>query len=112
VNLIDVRTDAGRAVGVRSAAAAIERGAVVVIPTDTVYGIGANAFDSTAVAAVLAAKGRGRAMPPPVLVPSARTLDGLVNQRCHGISVTPKVRLRCGCRCIELRWSCSMLPDR
>ena len=47
------------------------------LPTDTVYGVGADAFSAEAVAAVLAAKGRGREMPPPVLVPSPRTVDGL-----------------------------------
>nr|WP_216077211.1 L-threonylcarbamoyladenylate synthase [Isoptericola sediminis] len=55
----------------------ISRGGLVVLPTDTVYGIGADAFDADAVAALLAAKGRGRQMPPPVLVPDTRTLDGL-----------------------------------
>ena len=48
------------------------------LPTDTVYGIGADAFDGTAVAALLAAKGRGRDMPVPVLVGSWHTIDGLV----------------------------------
>ncbi|WP_338068134.1 L-threonylcarbamoyladenylate synthase [Antribacter gilvus] len=56
---------------------AISRGGLVVLPTDTVYGIGADAFDAQAVSALLAAKGRGRQMPPPVLVPDVRTLDGL-----------------------------------
>ncbi|NCT90698.1 threonylcarbamoyl-AMP synthase [Cellulomonas sp. APG4] len=56
---------------------ALGRGGLVVLPTDTVYGIGADAFAPPAVAALLAAKGRGRQMPPPVLVPDARTLDGL-----------------------------------
>lgn len=56
---------------------AVRRGEVVVIPTDTVYGIGADAFDPSAVTAVLDAKGRGREMPPPVLIPDARTVDGL-----------------------------------
>ena len=59
---------------------AISRGGLVVLPTDTVYGIGADAFDATAVAALLAAKGRGRQMPPPVLVPDVRTLDGLATE--------------------------------
>jgi tRNA threonylcarbamoyl adenosine modification protein (Sua5/YciO/YrdC/YwlC family) len=49
----------------------------VVLPTDTVYGVGADAFATDAVAAVLAAKGRGREMPPPVLVPDIQTVDGL-----------------------------------
>ena len=48
------------------------------LPTDTVYGIGADAFDNDAVAALLAAKGRGRDMPVPVLVGSWHTIDGLV----------------------------------
>jgi L-threonylcarbamoyladenylate synthase len=78
VNRLDVRSDDGRASGARMAADAIARGEVIVLPTDTVYGVGADAFDPLAVAAVLAAKGRGRQMPPPVLVPDARTLDGLV----------------------------------
>jgi tRNA threonylcarbamoyl adenosine modification protein (Sua5/YciO/YrdC/YwlC family) len=56
---------------------ALARGGLVVLPTDTVYGIGADAFTPPAVAALLAAKGRGRQMPPPVLVPDALTLDGL-----------------------------------
>lgn len=56
---------------------AISRGGLVVLPTDTVYGIGADAFDEEAVAALLAAKGRGRQMPPPVLVGEVATLDGL-----------------------------------
>lgn len=55
----------------------LERGGLVVLPTDTVYGIGADAFSPDAVAALLAAKGRGRQMPPPVLIASISTLDGL-----------------------------------
>lgn len=55
----------------------MQRGQVVVLPTDTVYGIGADAFEPDAVAAVLAAKGRDRQMPPPVLIPDVRTVDGL-----------------------------------
>ncbi len=77
MNRIDVSTDEGRAVGVSTAAEVIARGGVIVLPTDTVYGIGADAFDPAAVAAVLAAKGRGRAMPPPVLVPNPGTMAGL-----------------------------------
>jgi tRNA threonylcarbamoyl adenosine modification protein (Sua5/YciO/YrdC/YwlC family) len=62
---------------VDAAARAITRGELVVIPTDTVYGIGADAFDAAAVKGLLDAKGRGREMPPPVLVSSAATLDAL-----------------------------------
>ena len=51
------------------------------LPTDTVYGLGADAFDPAAVARLLAAKGRGREMPPPVLVGSPTTLDALAVRR-------------------------------
>jgi tRNA threonylcarbamoyl adenosine modification protein (Sua5/YciO/YrdC/YwlC family) len=73
----DCTTESGRAEGVQAAVAAVREGQAVVLPTDTVYGIGADAFSPEAVASLLAAKGRGRDMPPPVLVPSVRTLDGL-----------------------------------
>lgn len=73
----DCTTEAGRAEGVAKAVEAVRDGKVVVLPTDTVYGVGADAFSEDAVAAVLAAKGRGRDMPPPVLVPNVRTVDGL-----------------------------------
>jgi L-threonylcarbamoyladenylate synthase len=49
----------------------------VVIPTDTVYGIAADAFSPVAVAVLLASKGRSRKMPPPVLIPRLNALDGL-----------------------------------
>lgn len=70
-------TTADREGSIATCVDAVRRGEIVVIPTDTVYGIGADAFDPAAVADVLAAKGRGRDMPPPVLVPDVRTLDGL-----------------------------------
>jgi len=65
--------------GIDQAAAAVRRGELVVLPTDTVYGIGADAFTPHAVDALLAAKGRGRDMPVPVLVGSPRTLSGLAS---------------------------------
>ena len=67
-----------RRAGLEAAAAAAARGELVVMPTDTVYGIGADAFNSAAVRALLAAKGRGPDMPVPVLVGSWNTIDGLV----------------------------------
>ena len=67
-----------RSVGIASAVAALKSGRLVVMPTDTVYGIGADAFDNAAVAALLAAKGRGRDMPVGVLVGSWHTIEGLV----------------------------------
>lgn len=67
-----------RKTGLREAASAIRRGELVVLPTDTVYGIGADAFSPGAVGDLLVAKGRGRGMPSPVLVGSPNTLHGLV----------------------------------
>jgi tRNA threonylcarbamoyl adenosine modification protein (Sua5/YciO/YrdC/YwlC family) len=75
--VIDCTTEEGQAKGIAAAAEAIRRGELVVMPTDTVYGLGADAFAPDAVTAVLVAKGRGREMPPPVLVPGPRTVDGL-----------------------------------
>jgi tRNA threonylcarbamoyl adenosine modification protein (Sua5/YciO/YrdC/YwlC family) len=76
--LLDCRDPANRSDAVAAAAAAVKSGRLVVMPTDTVYGIGADAFDSRAVAGLLAAKGRGRDMPVGVLVGSWDTIDGLV----------------------------------
>jgi tRNA threonylcarbamoyl adenosine modification protein (Sua5/YciO/YrdC/YwlC family) len=75
VTIYDVTTDT--ADGVAKAVRALQRGELVVIPTDTVYGVAADAFAPAAVAALLAAKGRERDMPVPVLVGSWRGLDGL-----------------------------------
>jgi L-threonylcarbamoyladenylate synthase len=75
----DCADDKARAEGVKAAAAAVLRGELVVLPTDTVYGIGADAFRPEAVASLLAAKGRGRDAPPPVLVGSARTASALID---------------------------------
>ena len=69
-----------RATGLREATSAIKRGELVVLPTDTVYGIGADAFDHAAVQALLDAKGRGREMPPPVLISAATTLAALATK--------------------------------
>jgi L-threonylcarbamoyladenylate synthase len=66
-----------REAGIANAALAVQRGQLVVLPTDTVYGIGADAFSPEAVRRLLAAKGRGREMPPPVLVSASSTLDAL-----------------------------------
>ncbi len=70
-------TDDERDIALNAASLAVQRGQVIVIPTDTVYGVAADAFDADAVAALLAVKGRGREMPPPVLVSTATTLDAL-----------------------------------
>ena len=77
-HLFDCTDAEARATGIASAISAVKSGRLVVLPTDTVYGIGADAFDNIAVAALLSAKGRGRDMPVPVLVGSWHTIEGLV----------------------------------
>jgi L-threonylcarbamoyladenylate synthase len=66
-----------RETGIAAAVTAVQQGGLVVLPTDTVYGIGADAFAPLAVTGLLAAKGRGRNMPPPVLVGSVRAAAAL-----------------------------------
>ncbi|MFL6053763.1 MAG: L-threonylcarbamoyladenylate synthase [Actinoallomurus sp.] len=68
-----------RTKGIADAVSVIRRGELVVLPTDTVYGIGADAFTPSAVSALLDAKGRGRDMPSPVLVGSVRAAQALVD---------------------------------
>ena len=75
--VFDCSTESMRREGLAKAAEALRDGRLVVLPTDTLYGIGADAFNREAVERLLAAKGRGRHMPPPVLVADTRTLDGL-----------------------------------
>ncbi|RNE48402.1 L-threonylcarbamoyladenylate synthase [Corynebacterium alimapuense] len=72
--------EASRAEGIRAAVEAAGSGRLVVLPTDTLYGIGCNAFDNAAVASLLAAKHRGPDMPVPVLVGSWDTAKGLVRE--------------------------------
>lgn len=72
--------------GMRLARQALGMGELIVLPTDTVYGIGCDAFNDAAVRRLLEAKGRGRNAPPPVLIPGIPTLDALAEE------VPPEVR--------------------
>jgi tRNA threonylcarbamoyl adenosine modification protein (Sua5/YciO/YrdC/YwlC family) len=63
--------------GVEAAVSAIAAGELVVLPTDTVYGLGADAFSPAAVERLVTAKGRDRTMPPPVLIAVPGTLEAL-----------------------------------
>jgi tRNA threonylcarbamoyl adenosine modification protein (Sua5/YciO/YrdC/YwlC family) len=65
------------AAGLDAAMAAIAAGDLVVLPTDTVYGLAADAFSPEAVHRLVTAKGRGRDMPPPVLIGAPATLEAL-----------------------------------
>ncbi|MDO5731050.1 L-threonylcarbamoyladenylate synthase [Corynebacterium sphenisci] len=79
--IFDCATEQGREAGLAAAVDAVQAGRLVVMPTDTVYGLGCDAFDNAAVAALLRAKHRGPDMPVPVLVGSWSTVDGLVRER-------------------------------
>ena len=76
--LYDCRAVAERDRGIAAAVEAVKSGELVVLPTDTVYGVGADAFTAHAVNALQNARGADRRVPPPVLVGSRHTLDGLV----------------------------------
>ena len=76
-SLYDCSVDTELLAGMRLARSAIGRGELVVLPTDTVYGVAADAFDPAAVQRLLDAKGRGRQSPPPVLVKGRETLAAL-----------------------------------
>ncbi len=71
--------------GITAAIAAAKRGDLVVLPTDTVYGLGTDAFSQKGPQKLMAAKGRDRNMPIPVLVGHAKALDGLA-QRVDGVT--------------------------
>ena len=127
----DCLTPDGRAQGIAAAAEALRGGDVVVLPTDTVYGIGADAFNNAAVAKLLATKKRGPDMPVPVLVGSWTTIQGLVRefsdtaktlveafgpegspslsrrrQACRGTWVTRVAQCCFACPTSRWRWSC------
>ncbi len=78
--LFDCRDEPQLLAGMRHARQAIARGELIVLPTDTVYGIAADAFTPAAVQRLLDAKGRGRDQPPPVLVAGQAALGALVEE--------------------------------
>ena len=75
--IYDCSIDTDLLTGMRLAKVSLGRNELVVLPTDTVYGIGCDAFSAKGVEALLAAKGRGPQSPPPVLIPNLNTLQAL-----------------------------------
>ena len=65
----------------QKAAQYLQKGELVAIPTETVYGLGANGLDPTAVAKIFAAKGRPQDNPLILHIADAKELDKL----CHHI---------------------------
>lgn len=78
--IYSVETAAQRTEALGASATAVQGGKVIVIPTDTVYGVAADAFSAGGVRALLAAKGRSRQMPPPVLIYDRSVLPGLADE--------------------------------
>lgn len=66
-----------RRAGIKASYSAVKNGELIVVPTDTVYGLGCDAFNPEAVRRLLSAKDRGRDMPVGVLVSSWQALEGL-----------------------------------
>ncbi|WP_025273861.1 L-threonylcarbamoyladenylate synthase [Haloglycomyces albus] len=79
MRLFNCRKFTERETGLKTATRTVKNGRLVVLPTDTVYGIGCDAFNSGAIRSLLEAKGRGRDMAPPVLIGSRRALDGIAS---------------------------------
>ena len=75
--IYDCSLDTDLLPGFRQAKVSLQRHEVVVIPTDTVYGIAVDAFSHKAVELLLKTKGRDRSVPPPVLIPKVETLSAL-----------------------------------
>ncbi|MCX8529305.1 MAG: L-threonylcarbamoyladenylate synthase [Rhodoluna sp.] len=78
-SIFDCSVDTSLLEGMRKAKQALAKGDLVVVPTDTVYGLAADAFSAKAVQALLDAKGRGRQSPPPVLIPNVDSLYALAD---------------------------------
>jgi L-threonylcarbamoyladenylate synthase len=74
--IVDVTGD-GRDAALERATELLRDGRLVVMPTDTVYGVAADAFDPSATERIFAAKDRGRAHPLPVMVRSQKQLPAL-----------------------------------
>lgn len=89
--IYDCSVDTDLLTGMRLAKAALGRKELVVVPTDTVYGLACDAFSHEGVTRLLAAKGRDRQAPPPVLIGNAAALEGLaqdIPQLAHKLAET------------------------
>jgi tRNA threonylcarbamoyl adenosine modification protein (Sua5/YciO/YrdC/YwlC family) len=75
--IYDCSLDTDLLTGMRLAKVSLGRNELVVVPTDTVYGLAADAFSPEGVRALLEAKGRGPQSPPPVLIGTIQTLQAL-----------------------------------
>src|SRR6202050_3177587 len=76
---VDCADPVQRTAGVEAAITALRNGELAVLPTDTVYGLAADAFSPVAVAMLFSARGRNRSIPPTVLVGTARAAAALAD---------------------------------
>ncbi len=72
------RPKSATAEALAQAVAALNRGGVIVFPTETLYGLGADALNSAAVEKIYRLKGRDPSSPIPVLVADQKMLLSLV----------------------------------
>ena len=89
--IYDCSLDTDLLTGMRLAKVSLGRKELAVFPTDTVYGLAADAFSHEGVMKLLEAKGRDRQSPPPVLIGNAAALEGLaqdVPQLAHKLAET------------------------
>ena len=89
--IYDCSLDTDLLTGMRLAKVSLGRKELVVLPTDTVYGLACDAFSHEGVQKLLDAKGRDRQSPPPVLIGNAAALQGLaqdVPQLAHKLADT------------------------
>jgi L-threonylcarbamoyladenylate synthase len=82
----------------RRAAEALRAGLLVAFPTETVYGLGADAFNQTALARIFAVKGRPRFDPLILHIAAAETLDLLADLA----ALAPPLREKAGILCAKL----------
>lgn len=75
--ILDAVDRVARARHVATAAAAVRRGDLVVVPTESAYALATDAFSPRGTAALREAKGAGPSVPLPVLVPAAATVAGI-----------------------------------
>ncbi len=76
-DVYDCNDPARRSAGFEAAKTALSDSGLIVTPTDTVYGVAADAFDPVGVRRLLRAKGRGRSTPVPVLIGDVTTMRAL-----------------------------------
>ena len=70
MKVLDIRNNFSPELASKEAALALLKGRVVVYPTDTLYGLGVNVFDTEAVRKIFALKKRSQKKPLPVMVSS------------------------------------------